>query len=163
MPPDVSPIPVVERHSYPSLPKAPGFSIIPQAATALADDVTRGLDTCYARATGTGLVLTGFTHPPVSIPTIPLPFPSFPSAAEFPTNWIRIPQRIYNYGHKQFDFKRLGPIIFSTKDHLGINLGDAYRKNCTRLNGRDDPMLPGISGVISCRLLVGNLLALRHE
>jgi hypothetical protein len=85
------------------------------------------------------------------------PSPSFPLAATYPAKWIRIPQRDYDFGCKQLDFNRLEPISFSTKDNPGINLGDALRKNCTRLHRRDDLMLQGTSGVISCRLLVRSL------
>ena len=86
-----------------------------------------------------------------------------PSAATFPANWIKIPQRSYDYGRKQFDFKRLDPISFSTKDHPGINLGDALRKNCTRLNGKSDPMVQAASRVASCRLLVRSCITFRPK
>lgn len=90
------------------------------------------------------------------------PSPSFGLTATFPANWIKVPQRAYNYGHKQFDFCRLEPILFSTKGSPGINLGDALRENHTRLNGRNDPILRGTSGVISCRLLVRSLHGFQH-
>ena len=80
--------------------------------------------------------------------------PPSTSAAAFPANWIRVPQRNYNHGCKQYDFKLLEPIPFSTKDHPGINLGDALRKNCTRLSGKNDQILQATSAVSSCRLLV---------
>ena len=70
---------------------------------------------------------------------------------------MKIGQRSYHYGRKQLDFKPREPIPFSTKEHPGINLGDALRKNCAHLNCGDDPVPQGTSGVISCRLLVGSL------
>lgn len=90
-----------------------------------------------------------------SITTQPSPSPSL--ATTFPADWIRIPQRRYDYGRKQLDFNPSDPIYFSAKNKPGINLREALHKDCPRLNHRDDPILQGTSGVISCRLLVRSL------
>jgi hypothetical protein len=37
-------------------------------------------------------------------------------------------------------------------------MGDALHKKFTGLDGRDDPVLQGASGAISCRLMVGFLV-----
>jgi hypothetical protein len=155
--------------AFPPLPAIPGVSnIYPQTTATPASNGARECDPCHEGVTGVGLWLTGGTTSPTTLPLVRFvnlyprnvshfqaqPALSFPSAT-FPVNWIEIPQRNYNHGSKQFDFKRSENILFSTKDHPGINLGDALRKDFSRLNGRDDPALLGGSGVISCRLLVG--------
>jgi len=146
-----------ERNPFLSLPVALGAPIFPRAVAMTASNFMRHRDPCHERVAEAGLVLTGDIYPPVAVPTIPLPFPSSPLASPFPANWVKIPQRSYDYGCKQLDFDRLEPIPFGANGHPGINLGDALRKNCARLNRRDDPVLQGTSGVISCRLLVGSL------
>ena len=83
------------------------------------------------------------------------PVSSLAPAPSFPLGWIKIPQRDYDHGRKQRNFKQLEPIFFSTYGRPGINLGDALRKEFGGLDGRDDPMLRGAGGAISCRLLVG--------
>ena len=85
------------------------------------------------------------------------PAPSSPPVTALPHGWIKIPQSVYDHGSKQWDFKRLESISFSTNGRPGINLGDALRKKFAGLDGRDDPMLQGSAGAISCRLLVGFL------
>jgi hypothetical protein len=81
--------------------------------------------------------------------------PPSPPATIFPPNWSRVPQR--NYGGKRWNLKRLEPISFSMNGRPGINMGAALRKIYAGLDGRDDPVLQGASGAISCRLLVGLL------
>ena len=75
-------------------------------------------------------------------------------ATTFPFDWIKVPQRSYDHGRKQWDFKPLEPIPFSTGGRPGVNLGDALRKKFTDLDGQDDPMLQDVAGAILCRLLV---------
>ena len=80
--------------------------------------------------------------------------PRSPPAPAFPPNWIRVPQRGYDYGRKQWNFERSEPISFSVNGRPGINMGDALRKSFAELDGRDDPVLQDAQGAISCRLLV---------
>ena len=82
------------------------------------------------------------------------PTPSSPPTTAFPLNRIRVPQRSYDHGRKQWNFKRLESISFSVDGRPGINIGDALRKTFTGLDGRDDPVLTDAAGAISCRLLV---------
>jgi hypothetical protein len=82
---------------------------------------------------------------------------SLPPATTFPYNWIRVPQRSYDHGRKQWNFERLESISFSANGRPGINMRDALRKTFTGLDGRDDPVLENAAGAISCRLLVGLL------
>jgi len=77
-------------------------------------------------------------------------------ATTFPFNWIKVPQRDYDHGRKQWSFKRLEPVSFSVGGRSGINLGDALRKEFEGLEGWDDPVLQDASGAISCRFLVGS-------
>lgn len=81
--------------------------------------------------------------------------PSLPSAATFPLNWIKVPQRNYDHGRKQWSFKKLEPVSFGVGGRPGINLGNALRKRFEGLDGRDDPVLQDAAGAISCRFLVG--------
>jgi hypothetical protein len=72
-------------------------------------------------------------------------------------NWIKIPQRNYNHGKRQWNFERSEPVSFSVNGRLGVNMGDALRKAFAGLDGRDDPVLQNAAGAISCRFLVGLL------
>jgi hypothetical protein len=85
------------------------------------------------------------------------PAPSSPPATAFPLNCIRVPQRNYDHGRKQRNFKRLEPIYFSVGGRLGVNMSDAFRKIFTSLDGCNDPVLTDAAGAISCRLLVRSL------
>lgn len=85
------------------------------------------------------------------------PISSSPSVTALPPLWIKVPQRIYDQGKKQWDFKASEPISFSVDGLPGINMRDALRKTCTGLDGLDDPVLQETAGAISCRLLVGLL------
>jgi len=76
--------------------------------------------------------------------------------AYIPMNWIQIPQRRHDNGRQQRGFKPSDPISFSINGRRGINLGDALSQKFEGLDGRDDPVLEGASGPISCRLLVGS-------
>lgn len=71
-----------------------------------------------------------------------------------PVNWRRIPQETYDHGRKQWDFTRSESISFGVNGFLGVNMGDALRKRFTGLDGRDEVVLQGPNGVISCRLSV---------
>ena len=75
-------------------------------------------------------------------------------AATFPPNWYPIPQRIYDYGRRQRDYIRSGPIHFHVNGRPGLNIGNALRKNFQGLEGRDDLVLQDAGRAISCRLLV---------
>jgi hypothetical protein len=87
------------------------------------------------------------------------PAPSSPPAAAFPSNRTRVPQRSYDHGRKQWNFKRLEPISFSVGGRSGMNMGDAFRKKIKGLDGPNDPVLTDSAGAISCRLLVCLLLS----
>ncbi|KAF9644512.1 hypothetical protein BDM02DRAFT_3121809, partial [Thelephora ganbajun] len=79
--------------------------------------------------------------------------PTRSSAPILPSNWIQVPQRIYNHGCRQWDFEQSEPIFFSVDGSPGINMQHALRKNFAGLDGRDDQMLQNTVGAISCRLL----------
>jgi hypothetical protein len=84
----------------------------------------------------------------------PSPVPS-PQTATFPPfNWKLIPQNAYDHGKKQWDFRPLESVLFSANGFPGMNMGDAFRKRYTDLDGRDDLVLQDASNVISYRLLV---------
>ena len=85
------------------------------------------------------------------------PTSSSPSVTTPPRNWIKIPQRNYDHGRRQWDFKASQPISFTANGLPGINMRDALRKTFVGLDGLDDPVLQETSGAISCRLLVGSL------
>ena len=66
-----------------------------------------------------------------------------------------MPQRPYDHGRRQWNFKPLEPMFFTTHGRPGVNLGDALRKELADLDDQDDPMLEGAAGAISLRLKVG--------
>ena len=68
--------------------------------------------------------------------------------------WHQIPQRTYSHGQKQWDFRSSQPITFCTNGLPGSNMGDALRKRFIGFDGRDDLVLQGAGGSISCRLEV---------
>jgi len=91
---------------------------------------------------------------PICSLSIP-PSPSIPRTATFlPINWHRIPQEPYDYGHKQWDYTPLTPILFSVNGFPGLNLGDALGKRFTGLDGWDERVLQDASRAISCRFSV---------
>jgi len=93
--------------------------------------------------------------PVCSTSTILPPPTPLPQIAAFPPlNWRRIPQKIYNYGRKQWYFTPSEPISFSVNGRLGVNMGDALRKRFTDLDGRDELVLQDTRSGISCRLSV---------
>ena len=108
----------------------------------------------------------GLTQPPTQVRSLRCTFPtssSFVTPQPPPTpnilpifvpRWVKVPQRLYDHGRRQWDFERLEPVFFSVNGIPGINLGHALRKQFTGLDGRDDPVLQGTTGVISCRLMV---------
>ena len=83
------------------------------------------------------------------------PTPPSPLVTNLPSNWIKVPQKSYDHGRKQWNFRRSEPISFHVNGRPGINMGDALRKVFAGLDGRDDPALQDPPGTISCRLLVG--------
>ncbi|KAF9789778.1 hypothetical protein BJ322DRAFT_1105640 [Thelephora terrestris] len=137
-----------------SLPDPAGVSSVPrQICPTPFDDVMRYYNTGYEGSAGARSWPTGEAHSSDVALVMPSVASSLPPATTFPENWVKIPQRIYHHGSKQWSYRRSEPIRFSTEDHPGINLGDALRKDLTRLTGSEDPMLQGLSGAISCRLL----------
>jgi len=84
----------------------------------------------------------------------PQPLPTPPVLPIFAPRWFEVPQRPYDHGRRQWDFKPLEPVPFSVNGLYGINMGDALRKQFTGLDGRDDQVLEDTTGVISCRLMV---------
>lgn len=142
----------LRQSSLPSLQAGFGVSSIRPQSNPIPDDNLRSQNPHYEE-TGMGSWFCDCTPASVTVPPIHLPTTSFPPLVNFPADWVEIPQRTYNRGPKRLGFEQLGPIHFSTMSRPGINLGDALRKNFVDLVGRDDPMLQGSSGVISCRLL----------
>lgn len=86
-----------------------------------------------------------------SLPPIPAPSQTVTS---HPFNWRKIPQEVYDYGKKQWDFRPSEPILFHVNDRPGVNMGDAFRKKFTGLDGRDDLVLQLAGDTFSCRLWV---------
>ena len=80
--------------------------------------------------------------------------PSLPLATTSPLDWVKVPQRDYDQGRKQWCFKPLKPISFSVGGRPGVNIREALRKEFENLDGRDDPVLQDSSGAISCRFMV---------
>ena len=68
--------------------------------------------------------------------------------------WVEIPQRVYNLGRRQWNFRRSESIPFSVGGSLGMNMQDALQKHFTELDDRDDQVLQNMAGAISCRFLV---------
>ena len=89
----------------------------------------------------------------VSPPPLP-PMPASQTAPSYPSNWRKIPQTIYDHGKKQWDFRPSEPIVFHSNGRPGVNMGDAFRKKFTDLDGRDDLVLQDAPAAISCRLWV---------
>lgn len=160
MPLDTPPVQAALQNALPSPPTTPGTP-------------STHRDPHYGGVVGPGLWSTGGERSPIVVRSVPplrftqyvspktphleatQPAPHLSSAMAFPPDWIRVPQRNYDHGRKQWNFKPLEPITFSTSGRPGVNLGDALRKKFADLDGRDDPMLQGAAGAISCRLLVG--------
>ena len=129
-------------------PAVPGASSIQPQITSVPPDDDARWSYRYQDFSETGLTPTGDQHSSVQL------IPPSPPAPSTPPSLIKIPQRDYDYGRKQKSFKPLEPIIFSTNNSPGMNLGDALHKDFKGLDGRDEPMLQGTRGAISCRLLV---------
>jgi len=89
----------------------------------------------------------------VSTPPLP-PIPAYQTTPFYPSNWRKIPQKVYNHGKKQWYFRPSEPILFHVNGCPGVNMGDALRKKFTGLDGRDDLMLQDAREAISCRLWV---------
>ena len=89
----------------------------------------------------------------VSTPPLP-PIPASQAAPFYPSNWRKIPQKVYDHGKKQWDFRPSQPIMFHVNGCPGVNMGDALRKKFTGLDGRDDLVLQDARHAISCRLWV---------
>lgn len=92
-----------------------------------------------------GYELEGRISPPTSIATPP-------PATFLPPGWYRIPQTVYDFGTKQYDFEPLESIIFHVDGCPGQNMGDALRNQFPGLCGRDDLVLQEARGAISCRM-----------
>ena len=90
-----------------------------------------------------------------SVSTSPLPpIPASQTAPSYSPNWRKIPQKVYDYGKKQWNFRPSKPILFHVNGYPGVNMGDALRKKFTGLDGRDDLILQDAQDAISCRLWV---------
>jgi len=142
-----SPWQAVGQHNIPSPSDVPGPSNFQPLA---AIPVSNSMGDCDSHRKG--LWVTAGIHSSIAIPAIP-PTLSLPSAATFPPDWVMIPQREYSRGQKQWSFKRHEPVSFSELGFPGVNMGTALRKTLENLDGRDDPVLQGASGAISCRFL----------
>jgi len=108
------------------------------------------------------------SNPPVCVPgpsTLPLqtvpvwtvsnPPPPLPQTPTFlPYNWHHIPQKIYGYGRRQWDFAQSESIYFGVNGRPGINMRDALLERFTGLDSRDELVLQDASGAVSCRFLV---------
>lgn len=76
-----------------------------------------------------------------------------------PLNWRKIPQKSFDRGQKQWDFKASAPVSFSMNGFPGVNMRDALDDRFTDLDGRDDIILQDTPRkAISCRLSVRSLL-----
>lgn len=140
---DAQSVQAVRQNTLPYLPTAPeASSSWPRTSTIAPVNSAGGR---YTGATGARLRIASREHLDTTQPAPPSPI-----------RWIKVPQRSYDHGSRQWDFKPLEPIFFSTNGYPGINLGDALHRRFKGLDGRDDPMLQGAPGVISCRLLVGS-------
>lgn len=84
-------------------------------------------------------------------PPTPIAIPS-PARTFLPPGWYQIPQAVYDFGTKQYDFERSESVSFHVDGCLGQNMGDALRNQFPGLCGRDDPVLQGARGAISCRM-----------
>jgi len=82
------------------------------------------------------------------------PIPAHQAVTFPPLNWRRVPQKIYDYGRKQWDFTPSESISFSMNGRPGVNMGEVLRKRFTGLDGRDELVLQNASSAFSCRLLV---------
>ena len=87
----------------------------------------------------------------VSTPPLP-PTSAYQMAQSYPSNRRKIPQTIYD--KRQWDFRPSEPILFHVNGRPGVNMGDAFRKKFSGLDGRDDLVLQDVSSAISCRLWV---------
>ena len=91
------------------------------------------------------------------------PIPSSPAPAlgqnamGHPSNWHKIPQTVYGWGKKRWDYQPSEPILFHVNGRPGVNMGDALRNEFTGLDGRDDPMFQDGVDAFSCRLMVCSL------
>ena len=76
------------------------------------------------------------------------------NATGYPSNWRTIPQKVYGWGKRRWDYRPSEPILFHVDGLPGVNMGDALRNLFTGLDGRDDPMFQGGVEAFSCRLMV---------
>ena len=83
------------------------------------------------------------------------PPPPQPQTPTFlPHNWDRIPQRVYDYGQKQWDFTPSESIYFGIGGYPGFNMRDALQEHFTGLNLRDELALRDAPGAITFRFSV---------
>ena len=92
----------------------------------------------------------------VPIPSSPVPAPS-QNATGYSSNRRKIPQTVYGWGKKRWDYLQLEPILFHVNGHPGVNMGGALRDEFTGLDGRDDLMFQDGVDAFSCRLMVRSL------
>ena len=83
-----------------------------------------------------------------------LPLPAPQETTLPPPNWLRVPQKAYDHGRRQWDFIPSECVSFEVNGCPGVNIDDALRKRFTGLDGRDDQVLQDASSAISCWLSV---------
>jgi hypothetical protein len=88
---------------------------------------------------------------PESGGTTPFTTPESLTKTSTSSNWRR---GAFNHGRKQWDYQPLKPIAFSANGLEGIKISNALREDFSGLDGRDDLLLQGTGGFISCRLSV---------
>jgi len=77
-----------------------------------------------------------------------------PSPPQTPSNWCHIPQRVYGYGRRQWDFTPSESIYFGIGGYPGFNMRDALQERFTGLDFRDELVLRNARGAISFRFSV---------
>ena len=71
-----------------------------------------------------------------------------------PRNWYMIPQRVFDYGRKQWKFTPSEGVSFKVDGFPGMNMRKALEKKFEGLVGQDDIVLQDAKKAASCRLLV---------
>ena len=154
---------------FPDISGPPSFQ--PRAPAMLLDSDMRNRDACFKEGTGAGSRVTCDTCSFIVAPALPLvrfmrsihAIPQFETTQQTPSpplatisllDWVKVPQRDYDQGRKQWSFTPLQPIFFSVGGRPGVNIREALRKEFENLDGRDGPVLQDTSGAISCRFLV---------
>ena len=99
--------------------------------------------------------LLGMLKNPLLLPCQLQPPQIVPAPAPAPAQeWVQIPQRVYDLGRRQWNYRDSEPISFSVNGFPGINMHDALRRHFADLDNRDELMFQDAAGAISCRFLV---------